>query len=59
MFAFSKDFLSAMAANRRQVHFPSKEDVIGSAVALVRLQDTYKLEVAELASGVLNGIKYG
>uniref|UniRef100_W8BV86 procollagen-proline 4-dioxygenase n=2 Tax=Ceratitis capitata TaxID=7213 RepID=W8BV86_CERCA len=53
------DFLSAMAANRRQVHFPSKEDVIGSAVALVRLQDTYKLEVAELASGVLNGIKYG
>ncbi|XP_050316542.1 prolyl 4-hydroxylase subunit alpha-2 [Bactrocera neohumeralis] len=54
-----EDFLSSMETNRQAFDFPTKEDVIGSAVALVRLQDTYKLEVAELASGILNGIKYG
>ncbi|XP_053954570.1 prolyl 4-hydroxylase subunit alpha-2 [Anastrepha ludens] len=52
-------FLEIMEANRLKSDFPSKEDVIGSAVALARLQDTYKLDVAELASGILNGIKYG
>lgn len=53
------DFLSSMETNRQIFDFPTKEDVIGSAVALVRLQDTYKLDIAELASGILNGIKYG
>lgn len=48
-----------METYRQTLDFPTKEDVIGSAVALVRLQETYQLDVAELASGILNGIKYG
>ncbi|XP_001357665.1 prolyl 4-hydroxylase subunit alpha-2 [Drosophila pseudoobscura] len=39
--------------------FPSQEDVDGAALALVRLQSTYKLDVAQVAAGILNGIKYG
>ncbi|XP_068152598.1 LOW QUALITY PROTEIN: prolyl 4-hydroxylase subunit alpha-1 [Drosophila tropicalis] len=39
--------------------FPSQEDVEGAALALVRLQSTYKLDVAQVAAGILNGIKYG
>ncbi|XP_017845691.1 prolyl 4-hydroxylase subunit alpha-2 isoform X1 [Drosophila busckii] len=41
------------------LHFPSQEDVDGAALALVRLQSTYKLDVAQVAAGILNGIKYG
>ncbi|KAH8271299.1 hypothetical protein KR018_006070 [Drosophila ironensis] len=39
--------------------FPSQEDVEGAALALVRLQSTYKLDVAQVAAGILNGVKYG
>lgn len=38
--------------------FPSDEDLNGAAVALTRLQDTYKLDTAEIARGEINGIKY-
>lgn len=31
----------------------------GAALALVRLQSTYKLDVAQVAAGILNGVKYG
>ncbi|XP_030556487.1 prolyl 4-hydroxylase subunit alpha-1 [Drosophila novamexicana] len=41
------------------LNFPSQEDVEGAALALVRLQSTYKLDVAQVAAGILNGIKYG
>ncbi|XP_034486639.1 prolyl 4-hydroxylase subunit alpha-1 [Drosophila innubila] len=41
------------------LNFPSQEDVDGAALALVRLQSTYKLDVAQVAAGILNGIKYG
>ncbi|EDX15020.1 prolyl 4-hydroxylase subunit alpha-1 isoform X1 [Drosophila simulans] len=39
--------------------YPSQEDVEGAALALVRLQSTYKLDVAQVAQGILNGVKYG
>ncbi|XP_062125965.1 prolyl 4-hydroxylase subunit alpha-1 isoform X1 [Drosophila sulfurigaster albostrigata] len=42
-----------------ELNFPSQEDVDGAALALVRLQSTYKLDVAQVAAGILNGIKYG
>lgn len=38
--------------------FPSDEDLSGAAVALTRLQDTYRLSTASLARGELNGVKY-
>lgn len=48
-----------MADNRKRLNFPSQDDVDGSVEALVRLQETYKLDVAEVAAGILNGVKYG
>lgn len=42
-----------------ELNFPSQEDVDGAALALVRLQSTYKLDVAQVAAGILNGVKYG
>lgn len=39
--------------------WPSEEDLSGAAVALMRLQDTYKLETEDLANGELNGVAYG
>jgi prolyl 4-hydroxylase len=38
--------------------FPTEEDLNGAAVALTRLQDTYRLDTSSLARGELNGIKY-
>lgn len=38
--------------------FPTDEDLTGAATALMRLQNTYKLETSSLARGVLNGIQY-
>nr|CAD7616358.1 unnamed protein product [Timema genevievae] len=38
--------------------FPSDEDLNGAAVALMRLQDTYKLDTSSVARGELNGIQY-
>ena len=38
--------------------FPSDEDLNGAAVALTRLQDTYKLDTASVARGELNGVQY-
>lgn len=38
--------------------FPTDEDLNGAAVALTRLQDTYRLDTSSLARGELNGVKY-
>lgn len=38
--------------------FPSDDDLKGAAVALMRLQDTYKLDTHALAEGNLLGKKY-
>ena len=38
--------------------FPSSEDLNGAAVALTRLQDTYKLDTHSLADGILLQKKY-
>ncbi len=37
--------------------FPTHEDLEGSAVALLRLQDTYKLKTDEIAEGKIQGTK--
>lgn len=52
-------YLEAMAQHRQNLSYPTHEDFVGTALALTRLQQTYQLDVSELASGMLNGIKYG
>lgn len=47
-----------MTTIREKLKFPSDEDLTGAAVALMRLQDTYKLDTASLARGELNGVQY-
>ena len=34
---------------------PSEEDLTGAALALIRLQDTYNLNMSEMASGKISG----
>lgn len=34
---------------------PKDEDLHGAALALIRLQDTYNLNVSEMASGQISG----
>lgn len=53
-----QDFLSKVASYRDNLKFPSDEDLNGAAVALTRLQDTYRLSTASIARGELNGTKY-
>ncbi|XP_012276583.1 prolyl 4-hydroxylase subunit alpha-2 [Orussus abietinus] len=51
-------FVENITNSRSDIKFPSDEDLNGAAVALMRLQDTYKLETAQIARGVLNGVQY-
>ncbi|XP_065360119.1 prolyl 4-hydroxylase subunit alpha-2 [Calliphora vicina] len=52
-------YIQQLHQRRNTLDFPSDDDFEESALALVRLQKTYNLEVSQLASGVLNGVKYG
>ena len=47
-----------ISQHRGVLRFPSDEDLNGAAVALMRLQDTYKLDTHALANGDLLGKKY-
>lgn len=42
---------------REDLKFPDDEDLTGAAAALLRLQDTYKLETSSLAKGHIKGVK--
>uniref|UniRef100_A0A1A9ZZK5 procollagen-proline 4-dioxygenase n=1 Tax=Glossina pallidipes TaxID=7398 RepID=A0A1A9ZZK5_GLOPL len=53
------NFFKLMDERRKNFQFPQLEDFDESAIALVRLQQTYQLTVPEIAAGKLNGIKYG
>lgn len=50
--------LENLSHYRDTLKFPSDEDLNGAAVALTRLQDTYRLDTTSLASGKINGVKY-
>lgn len=54
----SRDFMENVTYVKETMKFPTDEDLNGAAVALTRLQDTYRLDTSELARGELNGIKY-
>lgn len=47
-----------MTRYKQDLKFPTDEDLSGAATALLRLQDTYKLETASVARGELNGVQY-
>ncbi|EFX85916.1 hypothetical protein DAPPUDRAFT_45616 [Daphnia pulex] len=55
---FGSAFLKNITQHRSDLRFPSDEDLNGAAVALMRLQDTYKLDTHALAKGELLGKKY-
>lgn len=44
--------------NHEDVKYPALEDLTGAAQALTRLQETYHLDVKDLAEGMLNGVAY-
>ena len=52
------EFIQNITSLKDTLRFPSEEDLSGAAAALVRLQDTYKLDTIEVAKGKLNGVKY-
>lgn len=43
--------------SREDLKFPEDEDLTGAAEALLRLQDTYKLDTSTLARGQISGTK--
>ncbi|CAH1154904.1 unnamed protein product [Phaedon cochleariae] len=54
----SHDYLMNITYFKETLKFPTDEDLNGAAVALTRLQDTYRLDTSSLARGELNGVKY-
>lgn len=52
-----KEIIENMTRNRQDIRFPDDEDLNGAAIALLRLQDTYKLETSALAQGKIKGTK--
>ncbi|ALC47624.1 PH4alphaMP, partial [Drosophila busckii] len=57
--ASATNFLEAVTRCRQHLSYPTSDDFVGTTLALTRLQQTYELDVAELASGMLQGVKYG
>lgn len=45
-----------MNMSQYQNYFPGKEDIQGAAAALLRLQDTYRLETKDIADGTIEGV---
>ncbi|XP_059398883.1 prolyl 4-hydroxylase subunit alpha-2 isoform X3 [Carassius carassius] len=52
----SDGFISNMSVHRQ--YFPDEEDEKGAAKALLRLQDTYKLDSESFSKGKLPGVRY-
>lgn len=53
----SKALIENITQYRQDLKFPDEEDLNGAAAALMRLQDTYKLDTATLAKGQIEGTK--
>lgn len=53
------DYIKNITSQRDSafVKFPDQEDLEGSAVALMRLQDTYKLDTRDIAEGRIQGVQ--
>ncbi|KAK3925095.1 Prolyl 4-hydroxylase subunit alpha-2 [Frankliniella fusca] len=53
-----KEFQNNVSFYHSSLKFPTDEDLNGAAVALMRLQDTYKLDTSAVAKGLINGVQY-
>lgn len=53
-----KEQLKNIKDAKTVLKFPTNDDLSGAAAALMRLQNTYKLDTSSLAKGILNGIQY-
>ncbi|KAJ1521335.1 hypothetical protein ONE63_003011 [Megalurothrips usitatus] len=53
-----KEFQYNISNYHAVLKFPTDEDLNGAAVALMRLQDTYKLDTSAVARGLINGVQY-
>jgi len=51
---FSSDFLQNLSS--KTLNFPDRDDLVGSALALLRLQDVYALPTDQLAKGNVQGV---
>ncbi|XP_013187300.1 prolyl 4-hydroxylase subunit alpha-1 [Amyelois transitella] len=52
------EYIKNVTINHKDVKYPAAEDLSGAAHALIRLQETYRLNVKDLAEGMLNGVVY-
>ncbi|CAL1270717.1 unnamed protein product [Larinioides sclopetarius] len=52
-----KAMIENITQTREDLKFPEDEDLTGAAEALLRLQDTYKLDTSTLARGQITGTK--
>ncbi|XP_013181517.1 PREDICTED: prolyl 4-hydroxylase subunit alpha-1-like [Papilio xuthus] len=52
------EYIKNITVSHADVKYPTLEDLSGAAQALTRLQDTYQLDIGELAEGRLNGVVY-
>ncbi|KAG8197753.1 hypothetical protein JTE90_006799 [Oedothorax gibbosus] len=52
-----KAMIENITQSREDLKFPEDEDLTGAAEALLRLQDTYKLDTSTLARGQISGTK--
>ncbi|XP_075974422.1 prolyl 4-hydroxylase subunit alpha-1-like isoform X2 [Anticarsia gemmatalis] len=52
------EYIKNVTMNHEDVKYPALEDLTGAAQALTRLQETYHLDVKDLAEGKLNGVLY-
>lgn len=53
-----EETMNNMTRYKQDLKFPTEEDLSGAAAALLRLQDTYKLDTSSVARGELNGVQY-
>lgn len=57
IYFFLSDLIENITKSRDDLKFPEDEDLTGAAEALLRLQDTYKLDTSSLARGQISGTK--
>ncbi|CAD7090459.1 unnamed protein product [Hermetia illucens] len=58
IFDVATEFLENITNSSKFLKFPTDEDLTGAVAALIRIQDTYKLNVSSFARGILNKVKY-
>lgn len=58
MLAMFVAIIKNITEQKELIKFPTLDDLHGAALALARLQSTYKLETNDLANGILGGVKY-